>query len=257
MMDNKDSVGLVRTLLDVGEELLLSGAEIYRVEDTVSRMGKAFGAAEIDIFVITSSIILTLTDAEGRIWTQSRRVRKPAGTDFTKLEKLNSISRACCAGTMSLKEMEEKLRELKGKKPDGSDLPERLAGSALVGFGLTIFFGGSLLDGIVGGLGGILICLMQEHIEKYCPNRIIFNLISGFIVGSIICLAANMLPFLHEDKIMIGDIMIQIPGLAATISLRDVLVGETISGELRLIESLMWAGSLACGWMLSIWLVLR
>ena len=54
---------------------------------------------------------------------------------------------------------------------------------------------------------------------------------------------------------MIGDIMLLIPGIAMTNSVRDILVGDTISGIMRLIESLVWAGALACGFMSAIWIL--
>ena len=57
------------------------------------------------------------------------------------------------------------------------------------------------------------------------------------------------------DKIMIGDIMLLIPGIAMTNAIRDMLMGDTISGLMRLIESILWAGSLAVGFMASIWMV--
>ena len=53
---------------------------------------------------------------------------------------------------------------------------------------------------------------------------------------------------------MIGDIMLLIPGIAFTNSIKDVFVGDTISGIMRLAESLMWTGALACGFMLSFWI---
>ena len=49
--------------------------------------------------------------------------------------------------------------------------------------------------------------------------------------------------------------MLLIPGIAMTNSVRDILVGDTISGVMRLIESLLWAGSIACGFMLAIRLI--
>ena len=61
-------------------------------------------------------------------------------------------------------------------------------------------------------------------------------------------------PVLQLDKIIIGYIMLLIPGLAMTNAVRDILVGNTISGSLRLTESLLWAGALACGFMLAIWI---
>ena len=40
----------------------------------------------------------------------------------------------------------------------------------------------------------------------------------------------RLFPALHVDKIMIGDIMLLIPGLMATNAIRDILIGDTISG---------------------------
>ena len=49
---------IVHELLDIGETLLTSGAEINRVEDTMTRLGQAYGAQKVDIFVITSDLSL-------------------------------------------------------------------------------------------------------------------------------------------------------------------------------------------------------
>ena len=42
----------LRIFLDMGEALLSSGAEIFRVEDTLNRMGYACGATQMNVFVI-------------------------------------------------------------------------------------------------------------------------------------------------------------------------------------------------------------
>ena len=46
----------LHVFLDMGDALLNSGAEIFRVEDTLNRMGYACGATQMNVFVITSSI---------------------------------------------------------------------------------------------------------------------------------------------------------------------------------------------------------
>ena len=60
-----------------------------------------------------------------------------------------------------------------------------------------------------------------------------------------------LLPQLDKDMILIGDIMLLIPGLAMTNAVRNMLVGDTISGVVRLAETLIWAGALAGGFMVS------
>ena len=42
--------------LDVGEGMLKNGGEISRVEDTIERICKAYGAAHVEVFSIISFI---------------------------------------------------------------------------------------------------------------------------------------------------------------------------------------------------------
>ena len=46
--------------MDIGEQMLLCGAEIHRVEDSLERMCYALGAKRIDVFIITSSMTVSL-----------------------------------------------------------------------------------------------------------------------------------------------------------------------------------------------------
>ena len=51
---------------------------------------------------------------------------------------------------------------------------------------------------------------------------------------------------------MIGEVMLLIPGIAMTNSIRDMLLGDTMSGILRLCEALLMAISIALGFGISI-----
>ena len=53
-----DAQEFLSVALDMGEELMACGAEVNRVEDTIARMGFAYGAKEMNVFVITTSIVV-------------------------------------------------------------------------------------------------------------------------------------------------------------------------------------------------------
>lgn len=57
------------------------------------------------------------------------------------------------------------------------------------------------------------------------------------------------------DMISIGNIMLLIPGVALTNSLRDMFSGNTISGLMRFIEAILLALTIACGFALAASLV--
>ena len=121
--------------------------------------------------------------------------------------------------------------------------------------GFSVFFGGTILDGAIAVIFAFLLCFLQRHLNSICSNTLILQFFCSLFVGSGICVAAHFFPVIHADKVMIGNIMLLIPGILMTNSIRDILIGDTISGVMRLVESLLWAGALACGFMCAIWFV--
>ena len=237
---------LINCLLDMGQLLLDCGAEISRVEDTLSRMAAAYGSTHADVFVITSIISISIEFPSKDVLTETRRIYSSSGTDFYRLEKLNSISRRCCASPMPIEELNSALKDIiHGQKP----LSAVLIGSALAAGGFAVFFGGGIWDGIAAAVFGLLICLVQRRLGRTLLSTVGANLLLSFVTGICVGVICKVIPVFNMDKILIGDIMLMIPGLAMTNSIRNMLGGDTISGVVRLIESLIWAGALAGGFM--------
>jgi uncharacterized membrane protein YjjP (DUF1212 family) len=244
MMNEKDS--LIKCLLDLGEALYVSGAEINRIEDSLSRIGVAYGLKHVDAFVLTSIVNITVTYPDGSINTGSRRLNMSVSTDFDKLEELNSICRNCA--DLSICEFDKKIQEINGKKR--KKLIEYV-GSVLATIGFTMFFGGTVSDAVVAGIFAVMICLLQNSFSKICPNKVFFYLVTSAAVGAMIILCAHFIPTLNVDKIIIGDIMLLIPGINITNAARDIVIGDTVSGIVKFSESLLFAVSLAGGFMLA------
>ena len=101
---------------------------------------------------------------------------------------------------------------------------------------------------------------LHTHKSPYPPSGRVGDVVAmlqlcAFCVGSLIGLVCRAIPTLHGDKIIIGDIMLLIPGLAFTNAVKDIFIGDTISGVMRLIETVLWAAALALGFALSGWLL--
>lgn len=240
---------LLHLLLDMGEMMYCSGGEVRRVENTISLMGKAYGAVETSVMVITASIIVTMKFADGNLITVTRRIASAGGNKLWRLEQLNALSRKCCEQPIDIEQLEKEIKNC--KQPP--NLWKFYIGSALASGAFAVFFGGNIFDGVAAAMFALLVCLLQRKFSNIFPNNIIFNLFCSFVVGVIIALTAKVLP-ISLDMVIIGVIMILIPGITFTNSVRDVLVGDTISGIMRLVESLLWAAGLAVGFMLSLWL---
>ena len=240
---------LIACLLEMGELLLNCGAEISRIEDTLARLGASYGAERTDVFVIPSIISISMEFPGEKALTETRRIHSNGANDFYRLEKLNTLSRGCHTEPLPLPELRASLdRIAAGRKP----LRVILGGSVLAALSFTVFFGGSVWDGLAAALFALAVCLLQEYLGRTELNTTAFNLVISLLIGLGVGLLAALLPALHMDKILIGDIMLLIPGLAMTNAIRNMLVGNTISGVVRLAESLIWAAALASGIMIAL-----
>ena len=63
---------IVQEILNIGEELLKSGAEIFRVEDSLYRMCRSYGFVRSDVYASQINIQMTVETPEGEIITQIR-----------------------------------------------------------------------------------------------------------------------------------------------------------------------------------------
>lgn len=101
-------------LLDLGTELgyklVLSGAEIYRVEESVLRLLTAYGL-QPQVFALPSCLIVSVNTPSGHPITQMRRV-PPHGTDIELLERCNELCRRLCREVPPLPEAAEQVRKL-------------------------------------------------------------------------------------------------------------------------------------------------
>ena len=81
---------LLDMVSEMGYRLMESGAEIYRVEESIHRLLEAYGVPRGEVFAIPNCIIVSLISPEGRPLTQIRRM-PPHGTDIYLLENFKPL----------------------------------------------------------------------------------------------------------------------------------------------------------------------
>ncbi len=238
-------------LLDVAEAMLLSGADVHFVEEKLADIGRAYGAYKMNVFVITSSIIATMTLPNGYEHTLTRRVIGEASIDFDKVERLATLCTEAGIENYTYKELKARLKSIRMRTVPTWSL---LLGGILSAGAFALFFGGSYLDAAVSATFAIFICLALKFLRPWTPSTIIFNFLNSFLCGLGIMAADSIWGGISPDMVMIGDIMLLIPGVAMTNATRDMFSGDTVSGIMRFVESLLWAIALALGFMAAIWL---
>ena len=242
----------ISCILDIGEMLLSNGADVNRVEDTSLRLSTAFGFQNCQIHAINSSIIMTLTNPEGDAVTQARRIRR-IDTDLNKVSELNNLSREICAGmtdTVQIKREIDKIREKSVYSPFLMYMAYAIAASFF-----TLFFGGSWLDMLFSVPIALLLRFVKVRLSEFNDNKMVDNIILSAILTFCALLFAKFLPDLNSDLIIIGDIMLLIPGLAFCNSIHDMVMGDTISGVLSMFDAVLRALSIAIGYVAA-WIVM-
>lgn len=243
-----DTEQLLCCALDIGEQMLISGAEVGRVEAAVRYICTAYGCRRTDVFTITSSIVVSVEDAQGERDTQTRRITG-SRTNLTRLHKLNALSRRICAETPDWEFVRTQLRKI-CEEPTYPLWLEILA-SGLIGGSFAIFFGGSWLDGLVAVLLGMGIRCSTGLLQKAAMNQIFVNVVTSFLLSMAAILLVRMGIGQDANKIIIGNIMLLIPGIALTNSLRDMISGDIMTGMLRFLDAVLVAAAIAAGYILA------
>lgn len=230
--------------MDIGERLLICGAEVSRVEDTITRICRAYGARRVDVFTITSSIVVSAWGEDDVPFTQTRRVTG-LSTDLHALSELNDLSRRICTDHPGSREVGRELERI-DSRPRYS-FRWHLFIWLLVSASFSIFFGGSWRDALVSAVIGVLLKLLQAGLGKLKVNSLLSTLICSVAggIGAYMAVGASLAD--SVSSISIGNIMLLIPGIALTNSIRDMFSGDTISGLLRFTEALILSIFIAWG----------
>lgn len=234
-------------VMDIGEQMLVSGAEVHRVEESITRMCHALGALRVDVFIITSSMVVTIHTKSGETITQTRRVTSTA-SDFQKLHLLNNLSRQICEKNLTVQEIEQKLTEINNCKRFPLWV-EVICYAAIAG-AFSLFFGGNIIESLVSLFIGAIVRICLAFSENIISNKI-FNKFFATVIITLLAFGAVKLCWINSvDKIIIGNIMTLIPGIGLTNAIRDLFTGDSIAGLLRSIEAVLTALAIAAGYFL-------
>ena len=236
---------LLQNVLDIAEEMLVAGAEVNRVEDSIERMISAYECPpdRVNAFITNTNIQVTFEDPEGIIITQIRRVKR-SDTNFDRLDYLNDLSRYICSERPGLQEMRRRYDEVMARPGNPSWV--KYLSSIMVAGGFTVFFGGSFFDGFISAIVGMLIVFLLGYFRKFNINQMGIIFMTSMISGVLSILLCS-LGLANIDKVLIGEIMLMIPGIALTNAIRDMLLGDIATGLLRLSNALLIAGAIALG----------
>lgn len=230
--------------VELGDLLLRNGAEVYRVEESVIKILESYDISDGDVYVLTNGIFATANEESEDSSSKIRHVPL-APTHLGRISALNNLCREVCNKDVNLEDAWQELDRIK-EIPEASQWLLVLAtgvGSA----GFTYLFGGNWLDAIFSLFIGFLLKLWLVILAKNTTSKAAANILGASLVSILALLSLKTGLNLHYDKIIIGDIMPLVPGIALTTSIRDFVNGDYLSGAIRFIDALLTSFCIAVG----------
>ena len=230
-----------------GELLMKNGAETYRVEDTIERICKACKVPYVEVFATQTGIFVTIDSGkdDSDVFTYVKRISGGNSTDLKKISEINKFSREFTSTEMPIDEGTERLRQIKRIKP--LSIPLQLLVAALISAFFCLLFEGGILDAVCAVFIGAASYAVSLLLAKQSLNYFM----KGVICSALACILSLLIcaPFsgLHYHSMLIGVLMIYVPGGAITLCIRDFLAGHMVSGLAKMAEVFIIAISLATG----------
>jgi uncharacterized membrane protein YjjP (DUF1212 family) len=233
---------IVEVCLLAGKIMLQSGAETYRVEDTMTRIAASCGLKQTHSYVTPTGIIFSIdgTDPTKLIRISTRT------TDLKKVTMVNSISRSISNKEMLVEDAYRELKEIETANLTFSTWVQIVAASIASGCFLIMFQGGwndFIPAMITGGLG----FLSLVYIHRVVQLKFFAEFMASSIIGICAILFIKVNIGNELDKIIIGSVMPLVPGLLITNAVRDLIAGHLVSGISKGAEAFLTAFAIGAG----------
>lgn len=225
--------------------MLSSGAETYRVEDTMCHILKTSQRDSIEAFALMTGIVATINGDDMEQPITVVKTINDRSTNMNNIMKVNSISRQFCGGKIILEEAYEKLKCVKEKQYDRTVFN---IATAAIGMGFAMMLGGNVVDAIATVFVGFGLAFAITAGKMVKMNGIIMDVFSCMGIAMIaMALKTFIILELNMDIVIVSAIMPIVPGVAITNAIRDTLQGDYLSGCARILEAFLKAASIALG----------
>ncbi|GAA3642769.1 threonine/serine exporter family protein [Asaccharospora irregularis] len=243
---------VLRFSLLVGEQMLASGAETYRVEDTIIRICKSRGFKHVNVFTAPTVIIISDEKFDGLCFMKTIKIRS---INLDKISLLNSLSREFVGNAeLSIEEATERLNEIKSRTPYPKWFLYCCTGLASASFACLV--GGThLIDFLLTFLIAILAVIVFDKIMRLSGISTFSTLVSSFLIAVSGVLLTEIGILSTPKMLIVGSIMPLLPGVSFIKGLRDLISGDLLSGIARSFDAGMIAIAIASGvgFVLDVW----
>jgi uncharacterized membrane protein YjjP (DUF1212 family) len=240
-----------------GEILLASGAEIFRVTETVEHILTSLGVENRNVYVVSNGLFISINES-GEFPCQALRDVSKRSINLARLEAANAVSREISKAGIScdIAAMREKLAECGRVSPIP---PWAQVLACAVGCACFCYLlGGTAADSLNALLASAILKVFLLFSGSVQINKYIECILAAAIAALFCNVFAKAGIGESPGNAIIGTIMPLVPGVLFTSAIRNFFNSDHLSGTINLVDALLVAASVAVGvgFMLFIWSIL-
>ncbi len=246
-MENQNTGTKLEAIILAGKILIEAGAEIYRVEDTMSYMAESIGLKHFRSYVTNKGIIVSIINDNGFGETQAVSSKQMA-FQLLKLEAVNQLSRELAAQKgeeIDIRDVIEKLNQI--DKIRGYRIRWQLLSSFLGAGGFSLALGSGFADSIIAAVAGLLLGLVMSLLKRYIKTSFLRTIISSCMVTLFIDIIFMLGIGEYRSIIILGAMMVLIPGAVFVNSVREFCQNNFYTGISLLMIALLECISISVG----------
>lgn len=226
-----------------GKSMLESGAEVYRVEDTVSRICTSFGASRIECVVTVTAINATIFYQE-EIVSLVQRVKKKE-INLTKIQRINQLSRDVAGGFSDLDDARRLLDEINSIHSYPAVFLVLFSGVSSAFF--CLMFQGHWSSALLALVTGAVTRLVLILLQRFGVFGFVNDLVGGMLIAGLAIGLESLFGTGDFNEIIIGSIMILVPGIAITNAILDIFYQDYISGTVKTVDAVITIVAVSSG----------
>lgn len=221
-------------VLHLGRALLSFGLPAQRLEDALTRVGKALGHT-LECFSTPTALVVTLGDGTQH---RTRVVRlEPGETDLERMSALHALVGRVERHEVSAEEGSERIEKILARPPRYREATTVLA-FGLASAASAVLLGGGVADLLpalaLGALVGVL-----SRLSPRVPAL-------GRILPALAALATTLVARafaiagigVHEPALVLASVIVLLPGFTLTIATMELATANLVSGTSRLVGGL-------------------
>lgn len=228
---------VVSLALNAGRILLKNGAEIFRVDETITRICKRYHVENVDTFVLSHGIFISASKDGEDVFTKVKHVPL-SSTNLEIVAEVNDLSRRITSGMINLDEAIEALDRIE-QMPPKKDWQLILAsgvGSGTFGY----FLGASAVESVCAFFIGCVLYIWVLFAGRHKLSKILVNIVGGILITTLaVCIYVAVPIPMKIDGMIIAAILPLVPGVAFVNAIRDIADSDFLSGTVRMIDALL------------------